>query len=62
MAANEPREDVTQVDVLQALAYLQVKNPRDFHFLEQSLLGHVIVGVARKLRELERRTNPEAAR
>jgi hypothetical protein len=51
MAAKEVREDVTQADVLAALDYLQVTNPRNFHFVEQSLLGRVVVAVSRKLRE-----------
>lgn len=43
-----------------ALAYLQVVNPKPEVPIETTIVGHVIVAVVRKLRDLEARTSAVA--
>lgn len=60
MPMPEPRQDITEGDVRVALDYLQMTNPKPQVPVHETIVGHLIVAVVRKLRELERRTDPDA--
>lgn len=49
---------MTEGDLRVALDYLQMTNPKPEVPLHQTIVGHLIVATVRKLRELERRTQP----
>lgn len=58
MSVPEPQTEVTEGDVRAALSYLQMTNPKPEVPVHQTIVGYLIVAVARKLRELETRTEP----
>lgn len=48
-------QDITEAEVRAALDYLQMTNPKPHVPVHETIVGHLIVAVARKLRELETR-------